>query len=165
MTTPLYLILLGILVMTAVRFGSAPERILAWTLLAADLFDHLNHRVFGPTDFKSVDPGHFVIDSLAMLVLLWVGLRANRFWPLPVCSLQLITFTGHLAVLSAIPGFNQAYWAMNTIPQLIQWGIVLGGIFYHARRQARIGPYSDWRLGLTTFSGKLVFLPQRTRVA
>lgn len=150
-------VLLCLLALLAFRFGAAPERMLAVLLFGTDLADTLYHRLFGPSDFVNVDPVHLALDSIVLVGTLWVALRANRFWPLPVCSLQLIVVTGHLSVYTPVPGFNQAYWAISTVPGWLQMVLVLIGIAMHARRRARIGPYRDWRRGLTAFSGKLEF--------
>jgi hypothetical protein len=149
------LVLLIVLVALATRYGSAPEKMMAWSLLVLDQLDHANHLLFGPADFAEVDPGHLLLSALGLVVMLWVALRANRAWPLPLCSLQLITLTGHLAVLASVPGINMVYWAMSTIPQFIQLLIVAIGIAAHARRLSRIGRYRDWRRGLSTFAGQL----------
>lgn len=157
MVGPTFLILALLLVVVATRFGSVPERMMAWSLLLLDALDHANHWLFGPTDFVRVDPGHLVISSLGLAIMLWIGLRANRVWPLPICSLQLITVSGHLAVLAAVPGINVVYWAMNVVPGWLQFMIVVIGIAAHTRRHARLGPYRDWRRGLTAFSGQLAY--------
>jgi hypothetical protein len=149
------LAVLAALVAFANLYGRLPERMMAWLLLGFDLLDHVNHQLVGPTDFVRVDPGHLVLSALSLATMLWIALRANRFWPLPVCSLQLINLTGHLAVLAEVPGFNVVYWAMTALPVFLQMAIVTCGILAHARREARIGAYRDWRKGLSAFSGQL----------
>jgi hypothetical protein len=137
--------------------GAMPERMVAWLLVMAYLFDESYHLVAGASTFQFVDPGHVVIDSSLLAGLLWVGLRANRFWPLPVCSLQLIAVTAHLAVFSGVPGIRGVYWAMTVVPSWLQYVIVLVGILTHNRRLIRVGHYRDWRRGLSAFGGRLVF--------
>lgn len=142
--------------------GGIPERLIAWLLIMAYLTDEAYHLLAGPSTFQFVDPGHLVIDSLVMAGLLWIGLRANRFWPLPVCSLELIVVTAHLAVLTGIPGIRGVYWAMTVVPNWLQYPVVLIGILAHNRRFIRIGHYRDWRRGLSTFGGSLVFDQRQT---
>jgi hypothetical protein len=62
-----------------------------------------------------------------------------------------------LSVYSPVAGFNKAYWAISTVPGWLQMAVLLAGILAHARREARIGRYRDWRLGLSAFGGKLQF--------
>lgn len=161
MVGPIVLISLTALFLLALKFGGGPERLVAGLLLATDALDHVQHYFFGPTNFIHVDPGHVVLDSITLAGALWVALRANRFWPLPVCSLQFIQLSGHFAILAPIPGINQAYWALSIIPGWLQMALVLIGIIAHTRRRQRIGSYRDWRWGLTAFAGKLLF-PQRS---
>lgn len=137
--------------------GGIPERMVAWLMVMAYLFDLLYHLAAGASTFQFVDPGHLAIDSVVLAGLLWIGLRANRFWPLPVCSLELIAVTAHLAVLAGIPGIRGVYWAMTVVPGWLQYPMVLFGILAHNRRSVRVGQYRDWRRGLSTFGGNLVF--------
>lgn len=137
--------------------GGLPERMIAWLMVTAYLVDEGYHLAAGASTFQYVDLGHLVIDSAALAGLLWVSLRANRFWPLPVCSLELIAVTAHLAVLAGIPGIRGVYWAMTVVPGWIQYPVVLIGIFAHSRRFDRIGTYRDWRRGLSAFGGRLAF--------
>lgn len=157
MLSSVVLATLVILALLAFRFGGEPERMLALLLLVTDMADNSYHWIFGRSDFVNVEPVHVVLDLITLAGVLWVALRANRFWPLPVCSLQLIVVTGHLSVYSPVPGLNRAYWAISTFPGWLQMLLLLVGITAHARRRGRIGAYPDWRRGLSAFAGKLEF--------
>jgi hypothetical protein len=154
---PLILLALAAALLLALRHGGEPEQLMAGLLLATDALDHVQHMIFGPATFVHVDPGHVMLDSITLVGALWIAMRANRFWPLPVCSLQLIILSGHFAILAPIPGLNQAYWALSTVPGWLQIALVVSGVVAHAQRSAKIGPYRDWRWGLSAFSGKLVY--------
>lgn len=136
--------LLALLALVSFR-GSSPERTIVWVIFLADTADNFYHRIYGLSGFIHLDYTHLAIDGIAFAIVLWTALGANRFWPLPVCSLHLIGLTGHLSVMAGIPGMNQIYWAMLTIPDYIQMPIILIGILMHDRRIQRIGPYRDWR--------------------
>lgn len=157
MITYVILAVLCGLTLLAYRYGGEPERMVALLLLATDLADDINHWITGPSNWVNVEPVHLVLDSLTLIGAFWVALRANRVWPLPIASLQLIVVTGHVSVYSPLPGYNKAYWAINTIPGWLQMAILLVGIAVHARRTVRVGRYRDWRHGLTAFGGKLQF--------
>jgi hypothetical protein len=150
-------VLLFLLMGAAQWRGGTPERMIAWLLALSYLSDEAYHLLTGPSTFQYVDPGHLVIDSAVLAGLLWISLRANRFWPLPVCSLELIAVTAHFAVLAGVPGIRGVYWAMTVVPGWIQYPIILIGILAHNRRFVRIGHYRDWRRGLSAFGGRLVF--------
>lgn len=125
--------------------GAFPERAIIWTVFLADLADLFYHRIYGPSDFRTVDYFHVVLDGVTFSAVLWVALGANRAWPLPVCALHLLGLTAHIAKLSGLPSFNQVYWAMTSIPDYLQLPIILIGTLAHTRRFERIGPYRDWR--------------------
>jgi hypothetical protein len=138
--------LLLLLVLVTLR-GAMPERLVVWILFVADVIDLFYHRIYGPSNFTSFDLFHFTMDSVLLVALLWVALGANRFWPLPICSLHLIGFSGHIGSLAPVPWINGLYWAMATVPAFLQLPIVLAGVIAHIRRTRRIGHYRDWRHG------------------
>jgi hypothetical protein len=125
--------------------GAFPERAIIWIVFIADLADLFYHRIYGPSDFRTVELFHVVVDTMTFSGVLWVALGANRVWPLPVCSLHLLGLTAHIAKFSGLPSFNQVYWAMTSIPDYLQLPIILIGTLAHTRRFGRIGPYRDWR--------------------
>lgn len=146
MTSTIYLSLVLIQLLIVSWRGGVPERAIVLILLASDLSDFAYHWMLGPTDFGKIDYGHFLIDSLTFAALTWVALGANRFWPLPVCSLQLIIETSHFAQLLGASGIKGMYWAMSAIPAYLQLAVVLTGTIAHIRRVRRIGPYRAWRI-------------------
>lgn len=127
--------------------GAYPERLIVWIAIAIDVADQIYHAIHGPSDFTKIDWVHVAIDSTGFCAVLWVALGANRFWPLPVCSLHLLGLTGHAAVLLGIPGLNQIYWAMLNVTDYVQVPIILLGLIAHMRRVDRIGQYRNWREG------------------
>jgi hypothetical protein len=147
MQLTIYTTTLLVLLFVVTFRGTFPERAIVWVALIADVADQIYHAVYGPSDFRLVDWVHVAIDSSGFAVVLWIALGANRFWPLPVCSLHLLGLTGHAAVLFGLPGINQIYWAMLNVTDYVQVPIIFAGTIAHSRRVARIGRYRDWRHG------------------
>ena len=134
---------IGIAVM---HYGAGPERVVLQILLAATLLDFAYHGIIGPAHYRDVDIGHFSLDSATFIGLMWVGLRANRVWPLWVCAFQLQPLAVHLAMILRLPSNPMAYWVMMAFPSDLEV-IALGlGTLAHVYRKRRIGPYRDWRL-------------------
>lgn len=131
----------------ALRRGEKPERLVGFVLVASMLADLLNHIIFLPAQFVSVDPGHLVIDSATFAVLLVVALRANRGWTLWVCSAQNIVLLGHIAKLYEVRAVYRGYWVMTQMPVFVQLAILACGTYAHIRRTRRIGQYASWRMG------------------
>lgn len=139
----LSLIVLG--TFAAYSRGGPPERFAAVLLAGLVLVDTVYHLLFGPSGFDRVDPWHVFLDVTMLGLLMWLALRANRIWPLFVAAAQLLSVTGHIAVLVQPDGMRRAYWAMTQIPQYIQLTALLAGAIAHARRERMIGPYRSWR--------------------
>jgi hypothetical protein len=140
----LSLIILG--TSAAYSRGGPPERFAAVLLAGLVLVDTVYHLLFGPSGFDRVDPWHVFLDVTMLGLLMWLALRANRIWPLFVAAAQLLSVTGHIAVLVQPDGMRRAYWAMTQIPQYIQLIALLAGAIAHARRERMIGPYRSWRV-------------------
>jgi hypothetical protein len=133
-------------VVVAVRLGGTPERLAAAIIAAWILSDWVYHQLFGPSGFDNVDPVHLVLDSVELLAISALALRANRMWPLWAAAAQLICVSGHFVALMEPGGMRRAYWAMTQIPQYIQILALTLGAMAHARRERRVGRYRSWRV-------------------
>ncbi len=130
----------------AFRKGGEPERLVAAVLASTTLLDVVNHAMFGEPVFFAVDPGHLVIDSWAMIALLWIALRANRGWPMLVSAAQIIVVLGHVSKIIELSLVRYGYFAMTQMPLNIQLVALLLGTLAHVRREELIGRYHSWRL-------------------
>lgn len=123
--------------------GGTPERICAAILTARFVLVPI-YLWNGPLGFEAVDNGLLAIDLVIFAGTLWLALRANRVWPLWICSAQLIVILGHLSVFVAEGGMQKAYWAMTQLPEVLQFITLALGVRAHRKRFRRIGPYRDW---------------------
>lgn len=130
----------------ALRQGDRPERLVGFVLLTSMFVDVLNHALFAPPQFVTVDPGHLLIDSSTFVALLWIALKANRGWPLWVCAAQNIVILGHVGKLFEMRAVFRGYWVMTQVPILLQLAFLAIGTLAHIMRARRIGPYHSWRL-------------------
>src|SRR5688500_566272 len=101
--------------------------------------------MFGPASFAEVDPAHLVLDGAELAAITWLALRANRVWPLWAAAAQLITVSGHIAVMVEPVSVRRAYWAVRELPGYVQLLALACGAAFHARRVRRIGCYRSWR--------------------
>ena len=101
MRIALYLSLLVAAILYALFRGGTPEKIHAGILVGASISDTVVH-MFTPAEYMVMDPGHAIIDSAAWVGFFAVALRANRFWPLWVVSLQTIAVVGYIAKMLAV---------------------------------------------------------------
>ncbi|MBO9498597.1 MAG: hypothetical protein J7496_11260 [Novosphingobium sp.] len=137
--------LIGAVTAFAIWRGGAPERRGGVIMAIYAVSDPIYHRLFSAPQFRFVDPGHVVMDSLQFIALTALALRANRMWPLWAASSALIAISGHLALLIGPRGLQRAYWAMTQLPLYPELLAVLLGTIAHRLRYRRIGPYRDWR--------------------
>jgi hypothetical protein len=123
--------------------GGAPERVAAAILLVGGLASPL--LASGASDrFFGVEPGIFLADLLILLGLLWLVVRADRFWPIWMAAIQLTQTSGHI-LRAADPTLHPwIYWftsAMWSYPILL---ILAIGTVRHQRRLAKSGVDPSW---------------------
>jgi hypothetical protein len=138
-------LLLCLAIPFAARKGDEPERLVAVTIVVMTVLDIANHLLFGDPTWFEVNPGHFVIDTWALLTMIWVALKANRGWPLWISATQLIVVMAHIAKLMEIDEARRSYWIMTEVPYLAQIATLFIGTWAHVARQRRIGTYAAWR--------------------
>jgi hypothetical protein len=138
----------GVLMATvffALRKGDEPEQLTSLMLLTAVFADSVNHWLFGTPNYFTINPGHLVLDCWSLIVMVWVGLYANRGWPLWVAALQMIVVAGHLSKLFDISEIRRGYWVMIAVPGYFQLLVLWIGLVAHMRRIDRIGRHAPWR--------------------
>ncbi|MGL3822875.1 hypothetical protein [Sphingopyxis sp. R3-92] len=136
----------AILGAAALRWGAAPERICAAALLLMNLGDRIYHALAGRgTIYGSVDIGHLVIDLLVAAAFIGVALGANRIYPLWLAAFQLVSVVSHFAREASMKVAEIAYFLLNYAPYYCILLIFAGGLWRHARRVRRHGPYRSWR--------------------
>ncbi|UKK85218.1 hypothetical protein L7H23_03645 [Sphingopyxis sp. BSN-002] len=135
-----------LLIVAAWRWGAAPERLCVAVIVFMNLGDRLYHAVIDRgTIYASVDLGHLFIDVTAAAVFIGVALSANRVYPLWLSAFQLVSVISHFAREVDAKLVKSAYGLMTYGPFYFILLILAGGIWMHARRVKRYGPYPPWR--------------------
>lgn len=122
--------------------GGAPEREVAAAFLVAGLATPLLD-LPQVQRFYSVSVSVFVIDLLLLVALLAIALRADRFWPMLVASLQAIIIVAHLVKFANPELIRRAYSMMIAVwsyPQLI---LLVVGTVRHRKRLRQNGTDSS----------------------
>lgn len=144
--TVVNLVYVAILSAAALRWGAAPERVCVATLFLMTYGDVVYHAVLeqGPV-YGTVDIGHLLIDIGVATAFIGVALRANRVYPIWLAAIQLVSVISHFAreVTEYFP--RLAYGLMNYVPYYVVLLIMAGGLWRHAVRTKRHGPYRSWR--------------------
>lgn len=135
-----------LLLAAAFRWGTGPERICAAVIAAQNVGDRIYHLVVERgTIYASVDIGHLVSDLLGAAIFIGVALYANRVYPLWISAFQLVSVISHF-VREVDGGVGVvAYAVLTYAPYNFILLILAGGIWAHARRVRRYGPYRSWR--------------------
>ncbi len=124
----------------ALVVGGAPERATAATFLVAAVASYLAPY----RHFHSVEPALLAIDAMTLVALVVIAARANRFWPLYVSALQLLTLAIH-GVKAYQPEF--VYWMYGAASGKIAYPMLLLlalGVLRHRRRLIAVGSDPDW---------------------
>lgn len=131
----------------AMRCGGLPERIVAIAfLLAAVASSALMFSV--QQAFRSVDGALFAMDLVLLAGLVGIAAVANRFWPIWISALHLLTIAVHGVKVydpSLVPWMYAAAVSKIAYPML---ALLLIGTERHRRRKAYYGNDPDWSIAL-----------------
>ena len=144
MRTFVFMLFLGAICIYALYRGGGPERWVASVVIGMVLLDPAVH-VFTPLNYTALDPGHLIIDAIAWIGLFAIALRANRFWPLCVVSLQTIALVAHATRLLDMTIHPKAYMIMQIASSSPLLALLMMGTFYHQKRLKTIGSDRSWR--------------------
>lgn len=131
-------VLLTVVFIAAWRAGGKPERYVAttyFTMLVASSIHALVANPASGVEYEEIVDFRFMLDLAALVSVVFVALRYDRWWTLWVGSVQFIAVMAHFlrALDMPIPLF--AYAVMERAPVWI--AVILAGIgtLLHARRQ------------------------------
>jgi len=109
--------------LVAFRLGGRDEKHIAVALLVASLATPL----LQTSSFDGVQYGIFVTDALLLLVLVYVALVSNRYWPMFAAGFQLTTIFFHVANGSGIHIVPAAYADVIVFWSYLVIATLLGG--------------------------------------
>ncbi|WP_243991629.1 hypothetical protein [Novosphingobium album (ex Hu et al. 2023)] len=150
-----------IVFLAALRWGGAPERILAGSF-AAEALAHPFYHWFahGSVFWHHLDLGHLAIDCTFFAIFFPVALQANRVYTLWIGSAQIIAMSAHVYRFSLTEINRMAYDMMAVSPSYIQLTALGLGLAFHMSRQKKLGSYPSWR---NSFSPTQVVNPKLSR--
>lgn len=122
--------------------GGLPERTGAAMLLTAAI---LTYVVVDPrSSYRHAEWGVFIIDAALLIGLVGLSLRANRYWPLWLAAMQMVTTWSHLGagMLSQTKPLAYAIASVAwSFPMLI---LLAAGTYRHRLRRVKFGNDQDW---------------------
>jgi hypothetical protein len=139
-----YLMLLGSCGYAIWR-GGPPERTAGWLLIGAAL---LTLAVGHPTQYSHIELGVFVIDISLLIALIWVALKADRFWPMVLAALHLDSTAIHILKLFDADLIGVTYAVMIVVWSYPMMIVLAVGTLRHQRRLAQFGEDRAWSLAV-----------------
>lgn len=138
-----YMTLLLLCWVYALRRGGAPERLAATILAIASLATAA--AIPGPQQsFRSVETDVVLIDALCALAFIALALRADRFWPLWLAALQIGGTASHAVKFIDFEAVPRAYAFMLAIWSYPMIALIVAGTWRHRRRLQRFGADQSW---------------------
>lgn len=123
--------------------GAQPERAVAWTFLGMAIANVLLIVLFAHPRPLFL---YFLLDAVAAIAFVGIGLFANRVYTLWIGSFQIIALSAHLIrLLAGTEDLTLPFAILYILPSYFQIGLFLWGTHCHARRVNRFGPYRSWR--------------------
>ena len=151
-----------LLCFAALVWGGGPERAIAlvWLVLFK-IIDGIYDTVWDPP-FRpeQLDIFSATNDTVALVILVVVAVKANRMYPLWIAAFQVLATLSHFANAMAEHITPIAYVILAVTPGYFQLLLLAGGLLAHMRRGRKHGVYRDW---LGTAGPAQQFAP--TRVA
>lgn len=127
----------------AIRRGGAPEKTAAGMLATAGLATiAVEHNL--PTRFASVEIGVMIVDMALLAGLLVLMTEANRWWPILLTALQMMTVLGHLGKWLNPQIMQLAYAIMLFVPAYPGILVLAVGTYRHRRRLRQNGADASW---------------------
>lgn len=135
-------LLLGAACLYAITRGGAPERLTAIVFLIAACASY-----YAPfSRYREVELTLVAIDLLTLVALATIAARADRFWPLYVSALQLLTLAIHGAKAYQS---SLVYWMYGGASSKIAYPMLLLlaiGVLRHRQRLGERGHDPDWSI-------------------
>ncbi|MBX7513588.1 hypothetical protein K3179_03405 [Qipengyuania sp. GH38] len=127
--------LILLVVLFALRKGGRPERHIALVLLGMLAANTLYGVLVGWwTDYDEIPWYRVVFDCTGFALILIVALRADRWWPLWVSGVQLLSVLAHLLRALDADLHPLVYAIMERWPYWIAIGLTGLGTYLHASR-------------------------------
>lgn len=131
--------LLVLVCIAAWRVGGKPEKSVAGVYLAMLVLDLLGALVLQDlgADLQQSQQYRFVLDISALIAVVYVALRFDRWWTLWVGSVQLIAVIAHVLDLTSVDIPPLVYGVMERWPTWLAIAITGLGTLHHWRHSAQ----------------------------
>jgi hypothetical protein len=144
-SVPFFLIFFVVAVAYAAWRGGGPERATAAVFVLALAGSAEVGFLHVPGNFRVVPLALFLVDSLLLIALCVIAVRANRWWTIPVAGCQLVEVLVHACKLLDAEMIPDSYALLVTIWSWPMVALLALGTWEHTRRLARGIIAPDWK--------------------
>jgi hypothetical protein len=130
-----FLCLLVLAVSLALGYGERVERVAISTVLANSVATLILYK-FGSRDWLRPQFGIFAVDTATFALFLFLAIRSNRFWPLPLAAFQAIPVLVHWARMVGYDLTSYAIGVAQGASAYLQMIIIVAAVLVR-RRQMR----------------------------
>jgi hypothetical protein len=144
-SVPFFLAFFALVVVFAIARGGGPERTSAVAMITALAGSAWVGFLSLPGGFRVASLGLLVVDSLLLVALCAIAIRANRWWPIPVAGCQLVAVLVHAGKLLDSAMIPNGYAFLVTIwswPMVLMLGL---GTWAHRRRLSNRVIVPGWK--------------------
>ena len=99
MTVPIYLSIVLVCCVYAIVRGGTPERLGVGALVMAIVASHFAPKS-GAVRFQVLEYGLLAVDSVFLVAMMFIVIRAQRYWPMWMAAVLLDTVLTHLLMLT-----------------------------------------------------------------
>lgn len=140
----IFVTLLLLALIYAVRKGGGPEKAMALILMAMLAADPILH-LFVRARFEAVDTGHLAIDLAAAAATIMLALTAHRFWPMIAAVLQLLPLMAHVGKAMDVSVHPVAYLTMQVAASWLLPPLLALATWQHRKRLVASGSDRSWQ--------------------
>lgn len=130
-------------ILYAMSRGGGPERLAALLLLAARLATLVMPFDYHST-FRTINWGNFLVDLSLLVALMLLATRANRFWPMWMASIQLLTIGMHAVRVYDVQIIAIVYSRLSGQLAYPMLAMLALGVWRHRQRLSAFGSDPSW---------------------
>lgn len=139
----LYYVLLALCWIYALVRGGLPEQIGAAIIVIGSQLS-VAALSANAARFRSVETGLLVVDVATLISMVFLALRADRYWPLWVAALQVLGTAGHALKFADPEVIRRAYAFILAFWSYPMLALLVSGTWRHQQRLARFGSDQSW---------------------